>query len=270
MFFLYFIAGITAGLLAGLLGIGGGILFTPVLFYIFTTAKVDHPVQWTIGSAMFCIFCASLSSVYRHRRQHNLHIPEGLKVGTAGIIGTFFGLKITSTPYYDRKEFVIFFSVLMIFSSVMFIWKSRRSYIHDETEESRRLEWMPALLTGCLGGLVASLAGVGGGIVMVPLLTLLFHVNMHRTAGISSLAIAIITGVTCLQYIFLYHPAVSPGPFSIGFVDFSAAFPLAAGGILGASLGARLNPKFSRRALQWIFALIALLVTSRLMFANLF
>lgn len=259
-----------AGFLAGLLGIGGGILFTPVLFYIFTTGQVDHPVQWTIGSAMFCIFSASLSSVYRHYRQHNLHIAEGLKIGLAGIIGTFAGTSITNTPFYDRQAFVILFSVLMLFSSFMFIWNSRLTLRFEDSDNTRPLDWITVLVTGTLGGLVASLAGVGGGIVMVPILTLLFHVNIHRTVGFSSLAIAVITGVTCLQYIVFYQPDMAISAFTLGYVDFGTAFPLAIGGIGGALIGARLNPRVSRRLLQWIFALVSLLVTSRLIYGNFF
>lgn len=270
MFILYLIAGIIAGFLAGLLGIGGGILFTPILFYIFTTGHVSDPVHWTIGSAMLCIFSASLSSVYRHYRQGNLRIPNGLKVGAAGIVGTFLGMQISDASFYDRQVFVVIFSVLMLFSSFMFFWNGRHATDIQAKQFHQDLGLTPALVTGFLGGTMASMAGVGGGVVMVPLMVLLFHINIHRTAGISSLAIAIITGVACLQYALLSPESAGMSGYSIGFVDFGTALPLSIGGMGGAFIGARLNPRFSRRFLQWIFAGIALFVAVKLLYSNFF
>ena len=86
-FFILLLLGIAAGVLAGLFGIGGGILFTPILFLLFNDAGVSDPVLWTIGSSLFCTFIASTGSSLRQYRQDNFFLKEGTAVGLLGAAG---------------------------------------------------------------------------------------------------------------------------------------------------------------------------------------
>lgn len=109
--------GIVAGILAGLLGIGGGILFTPILFVIFSDAGVANPVVLTIGTALFCTFVAAFGSSLRQYNQQNLFWSEGLKVGLLGALGVTAGKWVITSPFYSQQVFVVFFQCVIALCS---------------------------------------------------------------------------------------------------------------------------------------------------------
>lgn len=255
-FFTLLLLGLIAGLLAGLFGIGGGILFTPVLFIFFSSAGVANPVVLTIGTSLFCIFIASSGSSVRHYRQNNFYLVDGLKVGLLGVIGVALGKLVITSPWYSRQIFVVFFSLLLLF--VAFIFFKRGSLKEAQNKRNEQpLKLSEASATGGIGGFVAALAGIGGGGVMVPLMNLYYHKSFHRAASISSFAIVILSLSGWLQLGFTENTAVTLTAFAWGFVDFGVALPLAFGGLAGGVAGAFFNLKTNRRYLQYAFALLA-------------
>ena len=93
------VIGIFTGIIAGIFGIGGGVLFTPILFFLFNSAGVEQPVAWTIGTSLFCTFSAALSSSIQQRNQKNSYLKEGIRVGSVWGDGclfrkTYFNLRV--------------------------------------------------------------------------------------------------------------------------------------------------------------------------------
>ena len=251
-----FLLGILAGLIAGLFGLGGGILFTPILFVVFSNAGIENPVVLTIASSLFCTFVASLASSARQYQQHNFYWAEGIKVGILGAIGVTIGKQVITSPYYSKKAFVIFFSLLLLYVAFMFYRRGSRKK-KDVINDDDSLGWGPAFMTGGLGGFVAALAGIGGGGVMVPLMNLLYKKNFAKAVSISSLAIVVISLSAWMQLGFSGTATESLTAYRWGYVDFGAALPLAAGGLFGGFAGAFANLKINRQYLQYAFAVLA-------------
>lgn len=258
-----FLLGLVAGILAGLFGIGGGILFTPVLFVLFHNAAVSNPVVLTVGTSLFCIFIASSASSIRQYRQNNFYWKDGLKVGLLGIVGVTLGKLVITSSWYSREFFVVFFSLLLIFVAFMFI----RRGAEEETSRpaGQPVTFSQASVTGGLGGFVAALAGIGGGGVMVPVMNLYYNKIFHRAASISSLAIVFISLAGWLQLGFTENIHAAFTPYYWGFVDFGAALPLAAGALIGGGVGVYLNHRTDRRYLQYAFALLAVVMAVKLL-----
>lgn len=251
------VLGLIAGLVAGLFGVGGGILFTPILFVVFSNAGIADPVVLTIGSSLFCTFIAAVGSSVRQYHQQNFYWTEGLKVGLLGAVGVFLGKQVITSDYYSQQEFVLFFSLLLIYVAYMFY--RRGSQDEDCLDKAGTpVSWKQAMVTGGIGGFVAALAGIGGGGVMVPLMNLWYKKEFSRTVSISSLAIVFISFSGWLQLAFFNGETQTLTPYHIGYVDFGAAFPLAAGGLLGGFVGAFFNLKIDRRYLQYAFAVLAI------------
>ena len=103
--------GLIAGLVAGLMGVGGGIIFTPVLYFLFEEAGVEQPVLWTIGSGLFCTFIAALGGTVRQYIQKNFFLKEGILLGVLGMTGVYLGKLVITSSYYNREQFAIFFSL---------------------------------------------------------------------------------------------------------------------------------------------------------------
>lgn len=255
--------GIAAGILAGLFGLGGGILFTPILFVVFNDAGVTNPVVLTIGSSLFCTFIASLGSSVRQYQQCNIYWMEGLKVGLLGVLGISLGKLVITSSYYSKQEFVLFFSLLLLYVAYMFYRRGARESRNVQSNDYP-LRWNQSIVTGGLGGFVAALAGIGGGGVMVPLMNLLYKKDFVRAVSISSLAIVLISLSGWIQLGFDGTGAETLTDYYWGYVDFGAAFPLAAGGLAGGFLGAYYNLKIDRRYLQYAFAALAISMAVKL------
>lgn len=256
--------GLVAGMLAGLLGIGGGIIFTPVLYFLFERAGVENPVLWTIASGLFCTFIAATGSTIRQYIQHNFYLKEGLSVGFLGIIGITLGKWVVTSPYYDRPQFAIFFSAMLIYVAYM-MFNRGNDKTREMDREYRDIGLKAALVAGGAGGFVASLAGVGGGGVMVPVMNLFFKQPFRKAVSVSQLAMVIMVFSGWFQLGWIDHSLSGITEYNWGYVDFGAALPLSIGGLIGGFLGAQLNRRINRKLLQWGFALLALIMAARLM-----
>ena len=258
------IIGLAGGLVAGLMGVGGGIIFTPVLFVLFDEAGVENSVQWSVASGLLCTWFAATSSTIRQYLQKNIYWSEGIKLGILGAIGITLGKLVLTSTYYNREQFVVFFSFILFYAAYMMFRRGK-----DTSKESERefelLGFPQLLVTGGFGGFIASIAGVGGGGIMVPIMNLFYKQPFRKAVSVSQLGMAILisSGLVQLALIQVNTPGLTD--FTIGFVDFGAALPLAIGGLLGGFGGAYLNHKINRKYLQWGFALLAVVMAGRLL-----
>lgn len=262
--FILFILGILGGIIAGIFGLGGGILFTPILFIVFNNAGIEETVLLTIGSSLFCTFVASIGSTFKQYQQQNLFLSEGLKVGILGMIGVSLGNLVTTSPYYSKEEFVIFFSLLLVYVSYMFFRRGKTKTDSIKIDKAP-LYIKQSAVTGGLGGFVAALAGIGGGGVMVPLMNLYYKKKFSKSVSISSLAIILISLSGWVQLAIAGNGTETMTPYHLGYVDFGAALPLALGGLIGGFAGAYFNLKIDRRVLQYSFSILAIVMAIRML-----
>ena len=256
--------GILGGLIAGSMGVGGGIIFTPMLFFLFEEAGLGDSVPWSIASGLLCTFTASLSSTIRQTLNHNLYVREGVLLGIFGGLGISVGKWILTSGWYEREQFVVFFSLILLYAAFM-MFKRGQDFLDEDKRSYQTFNSKAALFTGGIGGSIASLAGVGGGGVMVPIMNLMFKQPFRKAVSISHLGMCILifVGLIQLALIDVQNPGISP--YHLGYIDVGTAFPLALGGLVGANFGTILNHKIDRQYLQWGFALLATIMAIRLL-----
>lgn len=258
LFLVLIVLGVISGILAGFFGIGGGLLFSPILFFLFTSMDVVSPVVWTIGTSLFCTFVTAVSSSLQHRLSENLWLKEGLLTGLSGAFGVWLGKQLVTSPYYTADVFVSLFIILLFFVAVLFFRKSRsRVTLQVKAKQTGSLRW---LTTGGAGGVVASLAGIGGGVVVVPILNLGYRISISKAVSISSLAIVIISLSGWMQFAFLTESPPSVSGYAIGFVDFGTSLPLVIGAFFGGLYGVRLNRNVQNRHIQLGFSILVVIV----------
>jgi uncharacterized protein len=257
--------GVVAGIVAGFLGVGGGLFFTPIFFLMYTQHGVENPVLWTIGTSLFCTFIASFSSTIQQIYQHNLYWSQGLKVGVLGAAGVFLGKWIVQTPVYTETVFVIFFACLLCFVAYQFF--SRGAGQKVVVENPDKMDWSKAIVTGGLGGTMAAMAGIGGGTVMVPLMNLWYKIGLSRAVSISSLAIVIISLSGWIQFALLVDAGNAITSYSVGAVDFGTAFPVMIGAFAGGILGVKFNDKASDNFVQIGFSVMVLIVAGVMVYS---
>lgn len=258
IFLLLLILGVIAGLTAGFFGVGGGLLFSPILFFLFTGLGVESPVSWTVGTSLFCTFTAAISSSIQQRSERNFFLKEGIIIGLSGAVGVYFGKLIVTSGYYTEDVFVSLFVILLIAVSILFYRKSKSDVTLQKTAKKLNVFKMNA--AGVIGGLVAALAGVGGGIVLVPIMNLIYRLPIAKTVSISSLAIVLISLSGWLQYAFLVESPEGITSYTIGFVDFGTSLPLIIGAFLGGLAGVKLNKKAKGSSVQFGFSIMVIII----------
>lgn len=270
--FILFLIGIFGGVLAGMLGVGGGLIFTPVLIFLYAESLED-PLPWIIGTSLLCTFAASLSSVRKHIRMNNFFRRDSLKVGLFSLAGTLLGVTIVRSDWYSQTEFSVVFSGLLLFAAYKFIFKKKEPRKSGEQpltdnaalKQDGTLGPRQGLLIGSAGGTVATLAGVGGGVVMVPLMTMLLKLPYLKAISISSAAIVFISFFGWGQFALSSPTEAGITAFTLGYVDFGSALPLIAGALIGANYGVYATSRIPRHYMELVFGLLAFFVAARLL-----
>lgn len=191
-------------------------------------------------------------------------------MGLGGAAGVFAGKWVTTSEFYSREVFTLFFFGLIVFVIGTFLLqrKSKTKEVEEGGEvyvlDGPTLTWGHALPAGALGGVIAALAGVGGGVVMVPVMTLLYRMPMVKSVSISSLAVMLISLSGWLQYAFLPEFGgaslleVGATAYHLGYVDFGVGLPLMVGAFAGGFAGARVSVMIRERV--QVFGFVGLMM----------
>ena len=263
---LLLVAGALGGFVAGLVGVGGGVIFGPVLLFTFAGLGIADPVlaPLTLGSSLLCTFAASASgAVVQHRKggiDQRTALASGAVAAVAVVLMTLF---VTTQPWYSRRVFqIVLGSVLVIVVARMLTHKSPR----DEglSASGARRGWARLIGTGVAAGALSSAAGVGGGVVLVPAFNSLVRLPLKVAAGTSTAAIVLITASGAVMYAVLGLGEPVPSG-AIGYVQVPYALALSAPAIVTARVGVatahRVNVKWVRGA----FALVAAIAAVKLL-----
>jgi uncharacterized membrane protein YfcA len=261
------VAGLAGGFVAGLLGVGGGIIFAPVLlfFYQATGVPAELIVPMTAGSSLFCTLIAALSGTYSQLRLGTVRNRVVRIAGVFAAIGvTGTTLLVTTQPWYNQEVFGLVLAGLLLLAVVRML---RRRKKHGEPivmrDGDERVPVPRLAAAGVAAGTVASAAGVGGGIVLVPVYNQLLRLELKEAAATSMATIVLISLSGVVVYMLSGLGAPTPGT-AVGYVDYGHAVWLAGPAILTARLGVKVAARVNVRAIRWGFAALATIVAVRL------
>ncbi len=263
------VAGLGAGVNAGLVGVGGGVVFTPVLFAVYGMLNVPMGVRTplTVGTGLFCTGLAAGTSALHHARRGAVHLRMALGVGLASAVAVGFVSRfIVTQPWYDAALFQLLFAAVLL----VVVARMVRENTSDprSTDGSGSPGWMLGLGTGTAAGTVASAVGVGGGVVLVPAYHRWLRLPMHRAVGTSSATIVLISMLSTIAYVLLGVGVAGRPGLALGYVDVGTGLLLAGPAVLGAQGGAALAHRFETRTLRWSFAVLAVVVAGRLVWGG--
>jgi len=258
------LSGLLGGFLAGLLGVGGGVIFVFVLsIYFHATGVSDDEIpRYIISNSIFATFFAGLSSSVRNIRAGNFYAKEVLLTAIPGaIISVVIAWSITAYSWYSKQHFTIFFAFLILF----FFYRLLRKKVSDTDKEIPRTFGFS--LIGLLSGLVSSLSGLGGGVVMIPMIKELTNMKIQKAASIS-LGVIPVFAMSMSIFYLLTIPGVSQNAYTVGYIDLQAALPLAAGVIIAAPFGVKFAQKLSQRVIKVMFAVVLGIVALKLIYSS--
>jgi len=273
------IAGLAGGFVGGLVGVGGGLIFAPVLFFYFEAIGVSPEIlaPLTIGTSLFCTLIVALSSTRIQFQKRSVSIGLAAKVGFASAVAVvLMTVFVTTRPWYDAFVFQMVFGILLLIVAIQMSLRNL-SDASPETEsgpldvnasgdrfESEATTSAGAITVGSAAGIVASAAGVGGGIILVPVYHRLLRMPIHAAVGTSSATIVLISFAGVLSYAFSDW-SLHVSALSLGYVDVARALILSVPASITARVGARTAHRFNSVKLRRSFAVVAILVSLRLL-----
>jgi uncharacterized membrane protein YfcA len=256
-------SGIVGGILAGLLGVGGGIVIVPALYFAlsFTGMEPALTMQVAVGTSLSTIVFTSLSSGYGHYKKGAIDMDLLRLWAPSILVGVVIG-GILGGVVSGQVLIAVFATVAVLVALDMILRKAQDS---DNPRSFSKPVWAGL---GVVAGSVSAMMGIGGGTVCVPMLNFLGY-DIRKAVGTSA-AIGFIIGVPgALIYMATGFGAEGLPPFSLGYVNLFLAAVIIPLSTTFARVGVKLAHSIPRRALRLSFGLF-LLITSARMFKDLF
>ncbi|WP_370262479.1 sulfite exporter TauE/SafE family protein [Limnobacter sp.] len=241
--------GVVSGVLAGLLGIGGGMLLVPFLTFLMVSQGVpaEHVVHSSIATSLAIIMFTSISSMRAHHKAGAVRW-DIVKPLTPGIlVGGFVGSKVVS--YLPTKELALVFGAFVIFSAY-------QMYADKKPKPTRTLPGKGGLFgVGSVIGAASAIVGAGGGFLSVPFMV---WSNIHlRNAVATSAALGFPIAVfSSMAYVINGQHLQGMPPGALGYVYLPAVACVAAMSVLFAPYGAKLAHTLPVKKIKRIFALL--------------
>jgi uncharacterized membrane protein YfcA len=256
------VTGAVVGFTAALLGVGGGFIMVPVMYWAISGTGVsdDVAVLTAFGTSLLVIVPTVLSSTWRHHKNGAVVWPVAITLGVCGALLAVAGSTIAAyTPGSVLKTgFGVF---VLIIAARMAIGVGGEKGTTELPEAPSR----PRLVAlGCVMGLIAGMTGLGGGALMVPALVLLFRFPMLRAVATSSAAIIFTAPGGILGYILNGIGVDGRLPYSLGYVNLAVALAVVVLSVPMAQLGARAAHAMDARRLRILFAVLMVYVGLRM------
>jgi len=262
--FLLLAAGAVAGLTAGLLGVGGGIVIVPVLWHLFASLGIDEAVRMhvAVGTSLATIIATSASSVRAHHKRGAVDFDLLKSWGPWIFVGVIAGTAIAG---HVRGPVLT-----AVFATVAAIVSLHMGFGRPEWRLAENLPTgtPKGLLAACIGA-VSAMMGIGGGTLSVPILSL-FGYPIHRAVGTAA-AIGFIIGIPgALGFIWSGWGVQNLPPFSLGYISLIGFILILPTSTLLAPVGARLAHGLNTRNLKRVFAVFLGFTALRMFYDLLF
>lgn len=241
-----------AGILAGLLGVGGGIVLVPVFFYIFSWLGYDGPMlmQVCLATSLGTIILTSLRSVQAHNKRGAVDWSILRSWAPGIVIGAILGVVVAAGLKSDALE-VIFGLLAGVIGLYLAFGKDSWRIGSDMPTGATRAILSPTV------GFMSVLMGIGGGSFGVPLMTL-FNVPMHRAVATAAGFGVLIAVPSVIGFLFLKTEGAPP--FTLGAVNVPAFAIAVSMTLVTAPIGARLAHSLPAKSLKRIFGIFLLIV----------
>lgn len=247
--------GVVVGFAGGLLGLGGAFIMTPVQYFIFTAMGVptDVAIKLAFGTSMLVVLPLAASGAWRHSIKGAVWWKPAFIMGGIGLVCAFGGA--TLATHLPGTALKIAFGAIVLLSAIRML-TAREPKTTAKPRENPWLWAAWAIPIGFLSGIL----GIGGGILMIPVMMLVLRFRMHNAVA-TSLAVMIFTSTGgIIGYIINGLGASGLPDYSIGYVNLPSWFLLAITSVGMAQVGAITAHKLPARQLKYIFIVVMLYI----------
>jgi len=249
--------GLAVGFVAGLLGVGGGLIIVPVLIMLLHThgQAVGMEPQLALGTSLATILFTSLSSVRAHHRRGAVEWSLVRRIAPGIVLGTLAGAALAARM--PATVLKIFFVIFLFYAAIQ-MWLDFKPAPHRGLPGRAGTS-----LAGGVIGVVSSWVGIGGGTLSVPFM-LWHNVPLHRAIATSAAIGFPIAFAGAVGYVLGGWTVSGLPAGSLGFVYLPALAGIVLGSVLTAPLGARTAHRLPVRPLKRVFALLLFTLALRM------
>ena len=252
------VAAAVAGFMAGLLGVGGGIIMVPALYYAFTVLDFDilTRMHLSVGTSLAIIIPTSIISTKTHMEYDAVDFKMvksfGIFILIGVILGTFLAVNLKTPPL------VLFFSIFAFLVGLFFIFLREKL-----VENPKTISNMIKNLSGVIIGFISIPLGIGGGSLMVPFMRT-FGYDIRKSIGTAA-AVGFLISVSGAFTMIIGGKIINNvnTPFSIGYINLLGFIVFVPVTMVMARIGAKVVYKIDRKLLSKIFGMFLLLVSAR-------
>ena len=251
---------VPVGFVAGLFGIGGGLITVPFLFYIFGTIGLDssYIMHLAVGTSFAIIIPTSIVSVLTHHKFKAVDFDIVKSYGLFVIFGVIFGTIYAAT--LKTKSLVLFFSIVIFFLGIYLLFLKEK-----EKNVTNEIKLYLKIILGFLSGFISAPMGIGGAIMNVPILKF-FGYSINRAIGSAAAIGFLIALFGAIGFLITGSYLRAQIPFSIGFINIPAFLIFVPITTIMASIGAKTVHKINKNKISKYFGFFLLLVASKLLY----
>lgn len=230
--------GFIASMIGSMVGLGGGSLAIPILYYF------GLETRYIVGNVKFMILITSIVSTSRYASKIKLPLNLYLAVASPMVVTAYIGAYLAAV--LPKRELTIIVSLIIMISGANMIYSARRGKtIEEQTLKGNRLLY--GIFSGALAGLVSGVSGLAGGLVNMPTFLIILKLDPH-TAVALSMACIVPSALTSVVRHFIDS-----------LIYLEIALPLGLGAVLGGAIGPKITLRVEKEKLRKIISLAIVL-----------
>ena len=251
---------VPVGFVAGLFGIGGGLITVPFLYYIFGQLNIDQEyiMHLAVGTSFAIIIPTSTVSVLTHHKfnavDFNVVKNYGIFVVLGVIIGTIFAATLKT------KSLVLFFSIVILLLGIYLLFIKER-----EESKISEIKLYLKILLGSIVGFISAIMGIGGAVMNVPILKY-FGYSINKAIGSAAAIGFLIALFGAIGFLISGSYLKTNLPLSIGFLNIPAFLIFIPITTFMARLGARTVHKIDKNKISKFFGIFLLIVAFKFLY----
>ena len=257
--FIFLLTGLASGFIAGLLGVGGGIIIVPVTYFILLQLDYSSEIVMhvAVASSLGVICFTSISSIRSHVKLKNTNLTVVKKWAFGIVFGSILGS--LSASLISGQNLVIIFASLAFLISMNMLFQQKPILLNNDLPSSKLIN----LSISSLIGFFSSIIGIGGGSFSVPTLTM-FSKKIHEAVGTSAVFGFFIAFPGAITFIITGLDKKGLPLYSIGYVNVLIVLMISITSVFTAGYGARVSSNIDKIVLRKIFAIFLLLTCASL------
>jgi hypothetical protein len=257
---IFIFIGLFSGVMAGALGLGGGIIVVPgLLFFLQKTQLIHEPFMMhvAVATSLAVVLFTSLASLKTHRQLGEILWPVFYRLWPGIALGAFVGA--ACSVFISAAELKIIFTLFLMTIAIK-MWRDVRRVYQPHVIPA----WLNYILGFCIGS-ISALLGVGGGVLSIPVLTYV-GVPARKIAPLANLCALVVALIGVLLFVFSGLNTMAATKYTLGYVYLPAVLGIAIPSSLIVPFGAQLNYIVPVHYLKYAFIVILILTAVKMLF----